>query len=751
VTGEHGRPALFVGPSEDPDRYELGTLEASGAEGLLYRATLQIPSGTVLPVAVKMLHPQHRARLELWEQRWFEQLELLRSLHTPGLVQVREGFRGPLPHPADAAGDPAGTQQADTLYVVMNWVDGITLDGWLDRHPESTPAERLRLLLPVAAALDVMHSGASTGNDPVIHGDVKAQNILVGDDGRAVLVDCGLMRTIPGGVTASAVRGTVGYLAPELRRTGTYSPAVDRYALGAVAYHLLVGEPPANESTEDERAAALEAATTPAVAARVAAMVADDPAARPTILANWCAQLRDSSLEAPLPLEPLPPVSDARNPGGDPGRRRDETRPPAAAGAPPPAVAVGGTVEGQPIPPSAVPPSRRRRRVLAGAVAAAVAVAGVAAVAAAGNDETEQASAAAGNPTSTTSTTARPRSTTTSTAPSTSVAAVPAGEAVPAEVAGVQWCRNEFLGYQVQYDPAVAAPRPREERVGDCEAFNLLGRPAPAADLDESFIVLRDDIVITEVDQSIDEFFTTMGDPGYTDGPLVGGRRTRVVAAGVEGIEPTVPDGTNIYMYAADLIDRTLVLQAVIEPGNDQRTRFDAAVAAVDQMAATMTPIPATACSGSFDTRCGPFQWDLDPPPNDPLEISYTVDPPNPQAGDLVRFTVTVTDPDAPEIDEVATVFDIPYIDEATQVLPNQITRAFFEVARQRFPSGDAPRGTWLVPAEQRSTRTFEHDFLYREPGEFLAVLDYRSITPGYPIDPYASRETVRIRVTVTP
>src|SRR4051812_37797848 len=118
---------LHVGPPDEPDRYVLGDHPvAAGSEGILYRASVTTTSGARLDVAIKMLHPRFQGRIEEWQRRWSEQVELLRSLQTPGVVPVRDGFIGPPPHTVGSADVASGR----TLYLVMNWVDGTPLDQW---------------------------------------------------------------------------------------------------------------------------------------------------------------------------------------------------------------------------------------------------------------------------------------------------------------------------------------------------------------------------------------------------------------------------------------------------------------------------------------------------------------------------------------------------------------------------------------------------------------------------------------------
>lgn len=298
-----------VGPDADPDRYLLSAAVASGAEGILYRGWITTATGLELDVAVKMLQPRFLARVEEWHARWSEQVEVLRSLQVPGVVRVRDGFLGPLPHPPGEAGE------GRTLYLIMNWVEGEPLDEWARRDPDRDPFDALKVLLGVAVALDLMHSGRATGGVPVLHRDVKPSNILVTDEG-TVLIDFGLTRGLPDGPRLSGVTGTPGYLAPEATEAGIYTPATDRYAFGAVAYFLLTGEePPTSHQPEALRASL---ADVPASAARpeaidhLMAMLDADPTARPTSLANWVGQLRRSSLAGDL--EVLAPDAPGRSP-----------------------------------------------------------------------------------------------------------------------------------------------------------------------------------------------------------------------------------------------------------------------------------------------------------------------------------------------------------------------------------------------------------------------------------------------------
>jgi hypothetical protein len=216
---------------------------------------------------------------------------------------------GPLPHRQGA--ETAGRN----LYLVMNWVEGEALDHWVLRHRGVDVSHALKLLLPVAVAIDTMHGGQLTGLVPVVHRDIKPANILIGHGG-SVLVDFGLTKGLSIGHPVGRA-GTPGYIAPEVVAGGGYTPAADRYAFGATVFFLLTGRHPSTATTVAELRQLLESAPVGGGVAdelvdRVLAMLDPDPQRRPAALANWIAQLRQSSLDDEVMTVRLPPPAPAR-------------------------------------------------------------------------------------------------------------------------------------------------------------------------------------------------------------------------------------------------------------------------------------------------------------------------------------------------------------------------------------------------------------------------------------------------------
>ncbi|MCX5122321.1 protein kinase [Streptomyces sp. NBC_00193] len=320
-----------------------------GGEAVLYLAEIELAGGSE-PVVVKVLDSKTTITPDVFDrisQKWNEQAELLRFVHRPGVVGVREHFEGP---PIHRPGE-SSTLTGRALVLVMNHVDGLDLRDWRAERTLATAAERrevMRTLEQLADVLDWLHSGKATPSGrQVIHGDLSPGNVMVDAHGQATLVDFGLSKLTADHQTAE-VWFTQGYAAPEVFE-GKRTPGADRYAFGAIAYFLLSGESP--PSTPELLAHALLRLPQFAVLdaeqrARIASIYAADPLKRPVNLAGWMKDIRravvsttsSTSQRVVQDAVPVPPAASPA-PASAPPRPvappQQPSQPPAAPAAPP--------------------------------------------------------------------------------------------------------------------------------------------------------------------------------------------------------------------------------------------------------------------------------------------------------------------------------------------------------------------------------------------------------------------------------
>lgn len=315
---DHGQ-RYFVGPDDNPDKYRLTQQAGGGGEAQLWQADLTVAGG-VEPVAVKILRPDRNPDFSRLSERWSEQAELLRFVRHPGVVGVREHFEGA---PFHLAGSHAETN-GRSLYLVMNWVDGVSLRAWalMNRDASDHLPRVLRYLDQAAYALDWLHSGAATPSArPLVHGDLSPGNLMITPTGQTVLVDFGLVRVVSHQTRDAA--GTPGFAAPEVWSDGQYSPASDRYSFGAIAYFALTGSaPPLYPPAVMTGLAAhpLVASAAPATIERLSLIFSEEPSDRPPA-SEWLRLLRGAATTATVGEGPAP----AAHAGGG-----------AAGGVPPP-------------------------------------------------------------------------------------------------------------------------------------------------------------------------------------------------------------------------------------------------------------------------------------------------------------------------------------------------------------------------------------------------------------------------------
>lgn len=198
------------------DRYRIEGLLSKGGMGAVYYA---FDTNLEIPVAIK---ENFFGQAESLAQFKREALILAR-LHHPGLPRVTDHF---IEH---------GQQ-----YLVMDFVAGLDLSQMMQQmgHP-FTEQRAINIIVQICNTLTYLHNQSP----PIIHRDIKPQNIKIRPNNRAVLVDFGLAKESTTQTALGAKAVTSGYSPPEQYIGGT-SPASDIYALGCTLYTLLTGEIP---------------------------------------------------------------------------------------------------------------------------------------------------------------------------------------------------------------------------------------------------------------------------------------------------------------------------------------------------------------------------------------------------------------------------------------------------------------------------------------------------------------------------
>lgn len=204
------------------DHFQLVALLGVGGFAEVWRAHDLTTGGEVV---LKFPTPQLVADPVLF-QRYQREIAIWRGLDHPGIVRcVDDGQRRSEP------------------YLVLEFVDGVTLRQWLNDHPGPVPVTIVvAWARQLAEALDYLHGRG------VVHRDLKPENILVSSSGELKIGDFGTAvsrgaRRLTWGQLSPAM-GTPDYMSPEQVRGRRGDERSDLYAWGAIVYELATGRPP---------------------------------------------------------------------------------------------------------------------------------------------------------------------------------------------------------------------------------------------------------------------------------------------------------------------------------------------------------------------------------------------------------------------------------------------------------------------------------------------------------------------------
>jgi predicted Ser/Thr protein kinase len=198
--------------------YELLELAGEGRTGQVYRA-LQPRLERV--VAVKIIRPELAAD-EDFRERFRREMRIAAAIDHPNVIPVYE----------------VG-EEDEALFAAMRWVEGRDLGRLIAERGSLDPAQAVRIVGKVAAALEAAHGAG------LFHRDLKPSNVLLEGD-RVYLTDFGLATggESVGGEHLSSLVGSVEYAAPELLDDAPLDSRTDVYGLGCLLYETLTGQVP---------------------------------------------------------------------------------------------------------------------------------------------------------------------------------------------------------------------------------------------------------------------------------------------------------------------------------------------------------------------------------------------------------------------------------------------------------------------------------------------------------------------------
>lgn len=143
--------------------------------------------------------------------------------------------------------------QGSTAYLIMEYVDGLTLTQLMDFYDEQLSLDVIASIFSaVATALEIAHE------NQVLHLDIKPDNILINRQGQVKVTDFGLATLSDAVGFGAAAGGTIGYMPPEQMRQESLDARCDEWALASVLYEMLTGENPFLVSNLDQAEAAIE-------------------------------------------------------------------------------------------------------------------------------------------------------------------------------------------------------------------------------------------------------------------------------------------------------------------------------------------------------------------------------------------------------------------------------------------------------------------------------------------------------------
>jgi serine/threonine protein kinase len=207
-----------------PDKTIIGNYEiqgkiGSGSYSSVYKA---IHKPTSKPVSIKVINKEF-LNTERKKKGFFNEIEILKSLHHPFIVEFFDFFESP-----------------NHYYLVMEFIPNGNLHDLIKKRKIIHENHAKRLFLQIIAVLDYLHNIKH-----IIHRDLNSCNILLDKFGNIRIIDFGLSKELqPNNSMLLTLCGTPEYMAPEIILGQSYDSKCDIWSSGIILYEMLSGKKP---------------------------------------------------------------------------------------------------------------------------------------------------------------------------------------------------------------------------------------------------------------------------------------------------------------------------------------------------------------------------------------------------------------------------------------------------------------------------------------------------------------------------
>ena len=220
-TPEHQKTDSLIGT--ELGYYRLDDLLGRGGMARVYRSTHLLLER---PCALKVFNPLLVQQNPNYVELFFNEARAAAALTHSNVVTVHNVGRVDKYH-----------------FIEMEFVEGRSLQAFLDETRRVGPVRAVQLMLQIGAALSAAHAMG------LVHRDLKPSNVLISSDGTAKLADFGLAKTVVSSqassrLTTHGLVGTPYYMAPELFEGQPADKRSDVYAAGVTLFYLVTGQPP---------------------------------------------------------------------------------------------------------------------------------------------------------------------------------------------------------------------------------------------------------------------------------------------------------------------------------------------------------------------------------------------------------------------------------------------------------------------------------------------------------------------------